>query len=116
MALAAAAGDLAEDDPVEGLAHPAQAGERATGPAQHLEPVLALIEGEPPLERRRDVDAGAVRVETEQRAHRDAHRHVPGPVVKVDPLDGSPSVDLPVCLSAQGHGLRRDTTQVQVRY
>jgi hypothetical protein len=108
-----AARDLAEDDAVERLAHPAQPRERAARPAQHLKPVLALIEGEPALEGGGDVDPGAVWIETEERPHSHAHGHVPRPVVEVDPLTGSPSREGAVGLLGHDRRGRGDPLAVE---
>ena len=115
LAGAPAAGDLAEDDPVEGAAHSAQAGERASRAADHLEEVLALIEGEAALEGGRHVDPGPIRVQPEQRPHRDPHRHVAGPVVEVDPIPRPPAAER--ALRLLGHHARggRDSLAMKDR-
>ena len=107
LAGAPAAGDLAEDDPVEGAAYAPQPGERASRAAHHLKEVLALIEGKAALEGGRDVDPGPIRVEPEQRPHRDPHRHMAGPVVQVDPIPRSPAVER--ALGLLGHHARRSS-------
>ncbi len=113
---AAATGDLAEDQPIEGSAHAPQAGERASGAAEDLEEVLALIEGEPALEGGGDVDPGAIGVEAEQGPHRHPHGHVPGPVVEVDQLAGPPAGRGALRLLAHHLGGGRDPLPVKDRH
>ena len=105
--------DLVEDDPVQHPPHPAQAGERATRPADDLEPVLALVEAEATLERRRDVDAAALGIEAEQGLHRDPHRDVARPVVEVDPGALPPLAKPRVRLGRHGRRRRGDPLAVE---
>ena len=88
--LRAAAGDLGEDQPVEAPARVGQRRPRRARTAQHLQPVVAPVVAERALELARGVEPGgaAVRVEAEQRAHRDAQRELPPPRVHVDPVAG----------------------------
>ena len=109
------AGDLAKDDPVQGAADAAQAGERAPRPAQHLKEVLALIERKTALEGRRDVDAGPIGVEPEQGAHRHPHRHMSRPVVEVHPVTRAPALERPLGLLGHDPGRGGDALAVKQR-
>ena len=88
----AAAGDLAEDQGVELAPGGVHARPRRARPAEHLEHVVGAPEGQRLLELVRGIHAVArlVRVEAEERAHRDAQREVARPGVDVDGLARPP--------------------------
>ena len=114
-AAAAAARDLAVDEPVEPAAGVEQAGERRARAAQDLEPVLLAVEGERPLELARGVEAVAARVgvQAEQRAHRDAQRQPARPGVDVDPVAGAPRRDRAADLVVHRRQRRGDPLAVE---
>jgi hypothetical protein len=108
-----AASDLAEDDPIEGSPDAPQASERAPRATEDLQEVLALIEREPTFEGGGDVDPGPVRVEAEQRAHGDPHRHVAGPVIEVDAIARPPVGERQLGLLAHHRRRGRDPLPVK---
>ena len=94
-------GDLGVDQDVELARRRLHPPPRRALAAEHAQQVVAGVVRERLLEQAGGVDRArlrAVRVQPEQRAHRDAHRQVAGPVVEVGRRAGHELLDRPLGL------------------